>query len=44
MEIHVVKNRDGAKGKISLRKVFANSKIEEFPDDWVGDPGDENEV
>jgi replicative DNA helicase len=44
MEIHIVKNRDGAKGKISLRKVFANSKIEEFPDDWVGDPGDENEV
>ena len=44
MEIHIVKNRDGAKGKISLRKVFANSKIEEFPDDWISDPGDENEV
>ena len=44
MEIHIVKNRDGAKGKVSLRKAFANSKIEEFPDDWVGDIGDENEV
>ena len=44
MELHIVKNRDGAKGKISLRKVFANSKIEEFPDDWVSDPGDENEI
>jgi replicative DNA helicase len=44
MEIHIVKNRDGAKGKINLRKVFDKSKIEEFPDDWAGDTGDENEV
>lgn len=43
MEVHIVKNRDGAKGKVSLRKVFDKSKIEEFPDDWVADDGDENE-
>jgi replicative DNA helicase len=44
MEIHIVKNRDGAKGKVSLRKVFSKSRIEGFPDDWVGDAGEENEV
>jgi replicative DNA helicase len=43
MEVHVVKNRDGAKGKVSLRKVFANSRIESLPDDWAEDFGDENE-
>ena len=44
IEIHIVKNRDGAKGKVSLKKVFDKSRIEPFPDDWAGDFGDENEV
>jgi replicative DNA helicase len=44
MEIHIVKNRDGAKGKVSLRKVFPNSRIEDMPDDWAEDFGDENEI
>tara|TARA_B100000131_G_scaffold322298_1_gene375751 strand:+ start:805 stop:2172 length:1368 start_codon:yes stop_codon:yes gene_type:complete len=44
MEIHIVKNRDGAKGKVSLKKAFAKSRIETFPDDWVSDPGEENEI
>jgi replicative DNA helicase len=44
IEIHIVKNRDGAKGKVALKKVFDKSKIEPFPDDWAGDFGDENEV
>tara|TARA_B100000700_G_scaffold328803_1_gene447890 strand:- start:1033 stop:2400 length:1368 start_codon:yes stop_codon:yes gene_type:complete len=44
IEIHIVKNRDGAKGKVSLKKAFDKSRIETFPDDWAGDFGDENEV
>jgi replicative DNA helicase len=44
MEIHIVKNRDGAKGKVSLKKAFANSRIEKFPDDWAEDFGDENDI
>jgi replicative DNA helicase len=44
MEIHIVKNRDGAKGKVSLKKVFDRSRIERFPDDWAEEIGDENEV
>jgi replicative DNA helicase len=44
IEIHIVKNRDGAKGKVSLKKAFDKSRIEPFPDDWAGDLGDENEV
>lgn len=44
MEIHIVKNRDGAKGKVSLKKAFDKSRIEVFPDDWASDHGDENEV
>jgi hypothetical protein len=44
MELHIVKNRDGAKGKVSLKKVFDKSKIEIFPDDWAEDMGAENEV
>ncbi len=44
MEIHVVKNRDGAKGKVSLKKVFDRSRIEIFPDDWAEDMGDENAI
>jgi hypothetical protein len=35
MEIHIVKNRDGAKGTIKLLKVFSQSRIEELPDDWM---------
>jgi replicative DNA helicase len=44
MEVHIVKNRDGAKGKVNLRKVFDKSRVEEFPDDWVADDGDENDI
>lgn len=44
IEIHIVKNRDGAKGKVSLKKAFDKSRIEVFPDDWASDHGDENEV
>ena len=44
MPIHVVKNRDGAKGKVLLRKDFECSKISDFPDGWVEDLGEENEV
>lgn len=44
MEIHIVKNRDGAKGKVALRKVFDKSIIEDFPDDWAEDFGEENDV
>ena len=44
IEIHIVKNRDGAKGKINLKKAFDKSRIEPFPDDWAGDFGEENEV
>lgn len=35
LEIHIVKNRDGAKGKIKLLKRFAQSRIEELPPDWT---------
>jgi len=44
LELHIVKNRDGAKGKVLLKKVFDRSRIEEFPDDWVSEVGDENAV
>ncbi len=44
MEIHIVKNRDGAKGKVSLKKAFDKSRIEVFPDDWANDFGEENEI
>lgn len=44
MELFIVKNRDGARGKVSLRKVFDQSRLESFPDDWVGDGGEENEI
>ena len=44
IEIHIVKNRDGAKGKVSLKKAFDKSRIETFPDDWAGDLGEENEL
>ena len=44
MEIHIAKNRDGAKGKFSLLKDFERSRIDGIPDDWINDPGEENEV
>jgi replicative DNA helicase len=44
MEVHVVKNRDGAKGKVSLKKTFDRSRIEVFPDNWAEEMGDENDV
>ena len=44
MEIHIVKNRDGAKGKVSLKKAFDKSRIEKFPDDWAEEFGDENDI
>lgn len=40
MEIHIVKNRDGAKGTIKLLKVFSQSRIEELPDDWMDEEDD----
>lgn len=44
MEIHVVKNRDGKKGKILLQKEFDKSRINDYPDGWAEDNGDENEI
>jgi|14BtaG_2_1085337.scaffolds.fasta_scaffold00002_34 replicative DNA helicase len=44
MEIHLVKNRDGAKGKVLLRKDFARSRIEALPDNWTESFGEENEL
>ena len=41
--IHIVKNRNGPKGCFSLQKKFDIMSIEEFPDDWAGNIGDENE-
>lgn len=43
MEIHIVKNRNGPKGSFVLQKKFDVMSISEFPDDWVGNSGDENE-
>jgi len=43
MPIHVVKNRDGAKGKVVLKKDFELSRITNLPDGWAEDFGDENE-
>lgn len=42
MVVHVVKNRSGAKGKVTLLKDFETGRIQTIPDDWVGDAGDEN--
>jgi replicative DNA helicase len=44
MEIHIVKNRDGAKGKIKLLKKFSQSRIEELPADWTDLDVDEEEI
>lgn len=43
-EATFVKNRDGKLGTIHLRKVFDQSRIENWPDDWGGEPGEENEI
>jgi replicative DNA helicase len=44
MVLHVTKNRDGAKGKITLLKEFEYSKISNLPDNWAGQEGLEDEV
>ncbi len=44
MEIHVAKNRDGKKGKILLQKEFDKSRINDYPEGWVEDMGDENDI
>lgn len=44
MILHVTKNRDGAKGKITLLKEFEYSKISNLPDNWAGQEGLEDEV
>jgi len=44
IEIYIVKNRDGPKGKVVLKKTFDKSKIEELPEGWIEDTGDENEI
>ena len=44
MEIYIVKNRDGAKGKVLLKKKFENSKVIDIPEGWGDDEGDENEI
>lgn len=44
MACSLVKNRDGAKGKLTLLKNFEQSRIENMPENWAADMGDENEV
>jgi replicative DNA helicase len=44
MNIHITKNRDGAKGKVTLLKDFEKSKVISAPEDWTADEGLENEV
>jgi replicative DNA helicase len=44
MPVHIVKNRDGAKGEVKLLKGFAKSQILNLPDDWAEEIGDEDEV
>lgn len=44
MELHIVKNREGAKGKINLKKAFDKSRIESLPHNWSVDGGEENEI
>jgi replicative DNA helicase len=44
MIVHVVKNRDGAKGEIKFIKDFPRSRILSTPDNWADDPGEENEA
>jgi replicative DNA helicase len=42
MILHVVKNRDGAKGEVKLKKDFPMSRVISFPDGWADDLGEEN--
>lgn len=44
MPVHIVKNRDGAKGCVFLKKEFAQSKVTDLPDGWAQDFGEENEI
>jgi replicative DNA helicase len=44
MNVHIVKNRDGEKGKVTLMKVFEKSTITSMPLGWAGNDGDENEA
>jgi replicative DNA helicase len=44
MVLHVVKNRDGAKGEAKLMKEFEKSKVASIPDNWAQDPGGENSL
>lgn len=44
MPIHIAKNRDGAKGVVYLQKAFERSSILDFPENWVKDDGEENEI
>lgn len=43
MIVHISKNRNGAKGKVTLLKDFEKAKIINPPDNWAGVAGDENE-
>jgi len=44
MELHIVKNREGAKGRINLKKAFDKSRIESLPHNWSIDGGEENAI
>jgi replicative DNA helicase len=44
MNIHVTKNRDGAKGKVVLLKDFERSRVIAAPDNWSGGEDLEDEV
>lgn len=42
--IHVVKNRDGARGEIRLYKNFEKSKFSNIPNNWATESDDENSL
>lgn len=44
MVIHIVKNRDGAKGTVRLLKEFEKSKVSNIPDNWTVELGGENKL
>lgn len=44
MPIYIVKNRDGAKGTVYLKKTFDKSRIESLPNNWTSDDGGENAI
>jgi replicative DNA helicase len=44
MNVHIAKNRDGAKGLVCLQKEFEKSRINNYPQDWTKDSGDENAI